>query len=123
MRRKHAATLTESDVFAIYGKFHYLGMTLRVLSQEYKVDQSTIGRVVRNESHKHVERPKSEAEWRQHERAVKPVTQRSVVCMATLCDWRGVASDCDPDEEGCLRCPVCQAPIEKVVDHNQQRGK
>lgn len=64
MRRKHAAKLTERDVVIIYGKFHYDGATLRALADEYDVDTSTIGRVVRRESHKHVEVPQSEADWR-----------------------------------------------------------
>lgn len=62
MKPRHAVRLTEAQVIDIYGKFHYFNVTLRALSREYDVDSSTIGRIVRGESHKHVARP-NEPEW------------------------------------------------------------
>lgn len=63
MRSTSARKLTDQDVWDIWGKFHFLGMTLRVLAEQYEVDQSTVGRVIREESHRGVKRPDAD-EWR-----------------------------------------------------------
>lgn len=81
--RRHASKLSDAQVIAIYGRYHYEGATLRTLSQEFDVDISTIRRIVRYESHKLVKRPSEDA-W--NELNAPKAREHAEGCRCPECD-------------------------------------